>query len=412
MSKKYSTPSFKPNESIDASVKNEQNTPLVVGDRFMTDKDLGDKKNLFASNRQEAVEGMNPLYEANVVNSKGQCEPKGSESARMRPPPEKLNRFVDHQLRFLLAELLGVTFLLIVVFIAQGDVNLTTLKFSGAPTAPTRTDYFFLSWVRGGMMAVCTYIFWNYGKPQFNPVVTLAYWLLGHITIFGALLRWVIQFAGSLLALVIAYGFVGSQDPTVGVGPVNLAGHNAGYHALWELVGSVIIVSVALWAYTTDRLYREGVTKQMAALDLANKQGVPAGGEGSLQNNQGALRTVSLPQEYQQAGSGPMVSFQIALIVGLAYAVVSYVGYVATGGDGAVNFLFWFPRVINLSGQNDALAISMGIQGVLYFLTPAAGALLAVLIMWLMVYWTRRCAFGSMSAEGDTVDAEDNPYLY
>jgi glycerol uptake facilitator-like aquaporin len=320
----------------------------------------------------------------------------------------------------------------------QANINLTYSKF-GTPipatfAIPINSSYsvlidsaqsvafnnnaFYASCIRGLVAFILVYQFWNWGKVLFNPALSFAYWFLGHITFTRLCFAWIAQFLGSLLGYALVYTFTcaGSTvdtcvDPTIGVGLVNVAGHTAGFHAAWEILGSFILTWTAIWMYSSDRLYKEGVTFMIDMKDHHMDANRRYGEASDITTNLPSSKTISLPAEYNQRNS-PVYSFSIAIVLGAAYTVLTYIGYIVTGGDGSLNFLLWFPRVLNQSGKNSVLGIPLAEQGAIYFFCPFVGAIVAVASMFLFVVITRRCTFDKTSEDKPVLHPDLFPYTY
>jgi glycerol uptake facilitator-like aquaporin len=361
-----------------------------------------------------------------------------NESVRFRPPHENMEIFWGYGFRFLLSEGVATFVFCALCFLVQANLNLTYSKF-GLPVAtsvliPINSSYsvlfdtavsitfnsnmFFASVIRGLVVFILIYQFWNWGKILFNPALTFSYWFLGHITFTRMCFAWVAQFLGSLLGYAVVYTFTctGSTassciDPTVGVGLYNTAAHTPGFHAAWEILGSFILTWTAIWMYSSDKLYKEGITfiasqhKKHSEPSVSHDISIKYG-DATLTNGLSWMRTNAIPAEYQQRNT-PVYSFNIAVVLGSAYTVLTYIGYLVTGGDGSLNFLLWFPRVLNQSGKNGELGISLAEQGSIYFFCPFVGAILAVVSMFLFIVITRRCTYDKDSSITDPVIMED-----
>lgn len=331
-------------------------------------------------------------------------------TVRFRPPPENWTyTWAGQQARFIICELLATTLFLSIVYLTQANINLVYDKFGPTPIAPLRVDLFFLAVIKGTAAFMISYHFWNWGKPLYNPAIIVTHWVVGHITFIQVLIRWAAQFVGACLAYGLVYTFTCSGDtvstcidPSVGVATVNLAGHNAGFHALWEFFGSTILAFVACWIYTSDKLYKEGISyiafanhkaEKMKDNDITpqTKMDIETYGDGIFIANSPKF-TRAIPAEYQQK-SFSTNSFTIAVTFGVAQFILAYVGSIVTGGDGALNFFFWWPRVFDQSKTNGNLAISMAIQGSTYFFAPLAGALLAGALILILIALTKRLSF-------------------
>jgi glycerol uptake facilitator-like aquaporin len=342
-------------------------------------------------------EGQQPESGSNTNPLTGDGAPMAySESWRFRVPVLKWRQ----QIAFCCAEVMATLLFCTFVLIAQGDFNIRTGRFTLTPTTASLTDYYYLSIVIGTAAFASTFLFWNYGRPQFNPAVTILFWAIGHTQFLTMFIRIFLQMSTALLAYTLAYGFVYPIDPTPGPGLVNLAGHSDTYYFLWEFLGTTFLSWFTVWVLTSDRLFKEGVTvAQGARGTISNKAKVSSGGEGTHTDNSAPLKVSGIPSEYQQSSFGGMLAFQAAVVTGVGYFLFFYIGLVATGGTTVLNFLLWFPRVLNQNGLNSVMYMTLPIQGGIYFGTPALGGLITCIVSIALVGITRKFGFGTMEEE-------------
>ena len=397
----YGTPSFSPAGDTLEAINSKKGS---ISDRFGNNrmKHLT-TRSIVAVDDEKANDEKNPVTEKFKEEDAGCCGTNYTDSWRFRAP--KFRGW--DEFRFYLAEFVATLFFCTVVYLAQGDVNRRTGKFVSSPTSATLTDHFYIAAVRGIMAFICTAVFWNYGKAQFNPGVTFAFWVTGHGNFLSTLIRIAVQFVASTTAVGVVFALVG--DPSVGRGPLPPAGGQENYvYFLFESLASIILFSFAIWPASTDRLFKEGVTRAKAVKkDLGELTTAWANGDGADNKNQPQLGTYSIPAEYQQ--SGFPVSVLAAITNGASYFVITLVGASILNGDIVLNFFLWFPRVFYLTDHSNTRFTQL-MQGFTYFFTPLLCGLLAGLVMTLVMYLTRKCSFEAMETGEEEVLEEDAPY--
>jgi glycerol uptake facilitator-like aquaporin len=284
-------------------------------------------------------------------------------------------KFSGYLVRFWIATFLATLFFTLPVNLTQAFVYKNNYGPSNY-TTPTDNQFMVMSLVRGVSLFVPVYLFWDYGHAQIDPAVTIAYWMLGHITLFQGGINLVLQMSAASISAWISYGFTGYGG---GFFPnPNDDFHNGGFHFLWEMTGSVILISVIVWAISSDRLFKEGA------------------GDTTMEPNH---KTMAVPEEY--LGNDRHISFSAAIVYGAAYFALSLAGFYVTGGAGGLNFWAWWGRILNVNYITGGNIGSTGVQVAVYLLGPITGGIIATILMSIMISLTRNCAYSQEIEDDD-----------
>lgn len=145
-------------------------------------------------------------------------------------------------------ELLG-TFLLVLI----GTSALTALNVAGQATTASAMLVGTLAFsVAIGWL---TYIFYRFPMPQFNPAVTVLFWVQGIQPLSRSLIIIIVQLVGAVAASVVVALLYGSAGVEVRLGatyPATLMGSWAALIA--EILGSIIVLSAIQAAINRQRL--------------------------------------------------------------------------------------------------------------------------------------------------------------
>jgi len=278
--------------------------------------------------------------------------------------PKKISGYL---VRFWMATFLATLFFTLPVYLTQGLVYKNNYGPSNY-TTPTDNQFMLMSVVRGVSSFVPIYLFWDYGHAQVDPAVTIAYWALGHITLFQGGINLVLQMGAASISAWISYGFTGYGGGFLPNPNDNF--HGWGFHFLWEITGSAILISVIVWAISSDRLFKEGAHDWNLGDDS---------------------KKMAIPEEY--LGQDRHISFSASVVYGAAYFALSLAGFYVTGGAGGLNFWAWWGRILNANYIMGDTIGSSGIQFVVYFIGTFIGAIIAAIIMSIMISLTRNCAY-------------------
>jgi aquaporin Z len=104
-----------------------------------------------------------------------------------------------------------VTGTFIVVLLATGSV-VVDYKFGGKLGLP------FIAFAPFIGVAICVYLFGKISMAHFNPAVTLAFMISGHITKLQLLQYFAAEVIGALLASLFVMSFIGSEASEASLG--------------------------------------------------------------------------------------------------------------------------------------------------------------------------------------------------
>ncbi len=250
------------------------------------------------------------------------------------------------------------------------------------------------AFVKGLSYAGLSYIFWNWGRPQGNPAVTISLALVGHLNAWTTLANLVGQTAGAFTAVGIQWGFFnvdGSALPPVVTSTITL-----GILWGWEIFISAIIIMMIQMGMS-DRMFGELLDVEMnrgekktdnryAGEFAGTSRDIPIGLQKHIYSHMNAKTS---------AGGG------------VAYFIGDILGYLYLGAP-IYNLWFWLSHSITpLPAVIPTGTMTTGYQFALYGFGSIIGGVGVAILICGLIWWSRKTYQWYNRAGAEVCEKED-----